>query len=740
MLAKRVVLSNLSKWKLNSIVRHLHHPRKIRNIGILAHIDAGKTTTTERMLFYSGKTNVLGEVHHGTTVTDYLAQERERGITICSSAVSFDWNDSRINLLDTPGHIDFTMEVEQSLSAVDGVCIILDASAGVEAQTLTVWSQADQHKLPRIAFANKMDRSDADFAGTVEDLKKKLNAVPAVLQWPVIEKGKLKGIVDIVSQQQLIFENEGRKQLIVPLQSDMETFINEKRRSLIDTISGFDDDLADVIITNDSLDSVNATELSNAIRRVTINQNVVPVLLGSAYKNTGVQPLMDAVINYLPAAGERNSNFDCFDKDFVGKVFKVTHDRQKGALSLVRIINGKLRRGSKVVTSRGNSESVPKLYEALADEYREIQEIGEGDIAVCAGLKSTCTGDLLVTSMSSLKSAQKKLQKKLKKEQQPTTEPTDSAEEVSNFELISSALGLAPKTPDAVYFCSVEPPSISYQLPLENALKQLQREDPSLRVHFDEITMQTVLGGMGELHLDIVKSRLMSEFKIDADLGPLQIAYKETIIESARDTFHVEKEIAGSKQSVTIDMSLVKDGKEAFNVDTSPEATQNMQLVRPRSMNVFRKGAIAALDRGPKIGGNIINTQIILHNLQIGRGTADSFLMSAATQCVQKILLKGGIRLLEPIMSIEIVVPSERMSQILSDLSKRRATILDVESRGESNKVVSVLAPLAELSGYSTTIRTISSGAAAMNMQPHGYADMNSFEESSAVRRAQGLE
>lgn len=268
------------------------------------------------MLFYAGKTKVLGEVHHGTTVTDCLAQERERGITICSSAVSFDWKDCRINLLDTPGHIDFTMEVEQSLSAVDGVCIILDASAGVEAQTITVWSQADQHKLPRIAFANKMDRLDADFEGTVEDLRRKLNAVPAVLQWPIVENGKFKGIIDIVSKQQLTFENEGRKCSIVPLKPEIEEFITKKRNSLIDTISGLDDDLADVIITNNSLDDVNEVQLLNAIRRVTIKQQVVPVLLGSAYKNTGVQPLMDAVVKYLPAPNERNSNYDCFEQVF----------------------------------------------------------------------------------------------------------------------------------------------------------------------------------------------------------------------------------------------------------------------------------------------------------------------------------------------------------------------------------------------------------------------------------------
>lgn len=268
------------------------------------------------MLFYSGKTNVLGEVHHGNTVTDYLAQERERGITICSSAVSFDWKECRINLLDTPGHIDFTMEVEQSLGAVDGVCIILDASAGVEAQTITVWSQADHHKLPRIAFANKMDRLDADFMGTVEDLKRKLNAVPAILQWPIIENGKFRGIIDIVTKEQLMFENEGRKCSRIPLRPEMEEFVVNKRNLLIDAISGLDDGLADVIISNNSLENIDELLLSNAIRRATISQKIVPVLLGSAYKNTGVQPLMDAIVHYLPAPNERNSIYDCFEQVF----------------------------------------------------------------------------------------------------------------------------------------------------------------------------------------------------------------------------------------------------------------------------------------------------------------------------------------------------------------------------------------------------------------------------------------
>lgn len=291
--------------------------------------------------------------------------------------------------------------------------------------------------------------------------------------------------------------------------------------------------------------------------------------------------------------------------------------------------------------------------------------------------------------MSALKSAQKKIEKLHKKQTNnlTTTAAADNDNDETNLETISDTFGLYPKIPDAVYFCSIEPPSISQQLPLENALKQLQREDPSLRVHYDETTMQTVLSGMGELHLEIVKSRLLTEYKIDADLGPMQVAYKETIEDEARDTISIEKEIAGSKQQVFIDFSLVKDSNELFRVDTSPEATQNMSGVRPKTIYVCKKGALNALDRGPRIGGQVIDTQIILHNVRIGRGTADSFIMAVAAQCVQKILMKAGCRLLEPIMAIQIVVPADRVSKILADLGKRRATVQDVIPKGQDSKV-----------------------------------------------------
>ncbi|XP_063704008.1 ribosome-releasing factor 2, mitochondrial [Culicoides brevitarsis] len=714
--------------------------RHIRNIGILAHIDAGKTTTTERMLFYAGKTRALGEVHHGNTVTDFLQQERERGITICSSAVSFNWKEHRINLLDTPGHIDFTMEVEQSLSAVDGTVVILDASAGVEAQTTTVWGQTERHALPRLVFVNKMDRGDADFVACLNDLRKKLGANPVALQYPIHDKSGFTGMIDLVQQKQLTFDktNQGRSYRIQPVESKYEDILKKHRNELIDALSGVDDALAEVIIANDSLESVELQIVLEAIRRSCIERKIIPVLLGSAYKNTGVQPLLDAVLNYLPAPFERNKIYDCFGNDFVGKVFKVMHDKQRGPLSLVRVHRGVLKKNSRVTTSKGGAEQITRIYDPLADEYVETNQIGEGDIGVCSGLKHTVTGDILVSSMSSLKSAQKRLMESLKKE---TPNPDDEQDE--DVEILKSALSLEPKIPDAVYFCSIEPPSQAYQQSLDTALKQIQREDPSLRVHYDENTAQTVLGGMGELHLDIIKSRLLTEYKIEADLGPLQIAYKETINAPMRETVVLAKEIAGTKQNVTIELTVqnIKESKhpEIFRLDTSKEAAEALSAVRPRILKLVRKGALAALSRGPRLGCPVIDAQIILHAITTGRGTADSFIMAAAGQCVHKILQNSDSGLLEPIMELQIIAPQERISVILGDLGRRRAIINDVRPKGEQNKVIEALAPLSELTGYSSTIRTISSGTASLILTPHSYASMTLQDETRAIQKAQGL-
>ncbi|CAO1430482.1 unnamed protein product [Diamesa tonsa] len=719
-------LKNLSiRW--NSSSSKSNPQDVIRNIGILAHIDSGKTTTTERMLFYSGKTNNLGEVHHGNTVTDFLSQERERGITICSAAVTFNWKDHRVNLLDTPGHIDFTMEVEQSLGAVDGTVVILDSSAGVEAQTITVWNQADRYQLPKIVFANKMDRADSDFDGCLEDLRTKLDVTPIPLQMPLLSDEKMfKGIIDLISMKQVTWDplNHGQSYKVESINdTKLASEANAKRLEVIDSLSGLDDQLADAIIANDSLENVNLDLLLNAIRRLTLNQKIVPVLMGSAYKNSGIQLLMDSIINYLPAPNERNQIYDAFGSDFVGNVFKVTHDKQRGPLCLVRILRGELKRGARVTTSKGVAENVQRLYEPLADEYRDIESIGAGNVCICAGMKSAATGDILVSNISSLKNAQKKLNKNATIEGQ-------------------NIFSLEPKIPDAVYFCSIEPPSISYQQALDNALIQIQREDPSLRVKYDENTAQTVLGGMGELHLDIIRSRLLTEYKIEADLGPLQIAYKETIDDKVRGSWKAEKEIAGSKQLVQIELTLElqRPGDELFRLDNSPEASEILTPIRPKYIQLVKKASINALERGPKIGGQVANVKIVLNNLVIGRGTADSFILAATAQCVQKILTDSDCRLMEPIMSLQIVLPIEKVSAVLADLGRRRAQILDVSLRGEHNKILDILAPLAELSGYSSVIRTISSGTASMSMQPHGYSILSVNDEASAIRRAQGLE
>jgi elongation factor G len=623
------------------------------------------------MLFYAGKTKTLGEVHHGTTITDFMEQERDRGITICSAAVTFNWKEHRINLLDTPGHIDFTMEVEQSLGAVDGCVVVLDSSAGVEAQTITVWNQSDRYELPKLVFANKMDRSDADFDGCVNDMKTKLEVQPVPLHCPVKIDGKFRGIVDLISMKQITWnlENQGQSYKVEDI-SDIK-HAHKKRLEMIDILSGVDDQLAEIIIANDSLDNIDNNQILNSLRRQTIARKIVPMVLGSAYKNCGVQTLMDSIINYLPAPSDRNKVYDCFGSDFVGNVFKVTHDKQRGPLSLVRIFRGELRKNSKVSTSTGTAETVQRIYEPLADEYREVETIGAGNVAVCAGLKSTKTGDILVQSMSSLRSAQRKLQK--------TADDEDSV-----------VFSLEPKIPDAVYFCSIEPPSIGFQQALDAALAQIQREDQSLRIKYDENTMQTVLGGMGQLHLEIIKSRLLSEYKIDADIGPLQIAYKETIETKSRGSFKIEKEIAGSKQNVEIELTLapIRGPRDLnFKLDNSPEASEILTPIRPRFINIVRKSAISALDRGPKIGGQVENVRIILHKLVIGRGTVDSIIMAATSQCVQKVLLQADCRLMEPMMSIQIVVPEEKVSPVIADLGRRRAQILNISLRGEYNKV-----------------------------------------------------
>ncbi|KAL6258076.1 hypothetical protein P5V15_009992 [Pogonomyrmex californicus] len=706
---------------------------KIRNIGILAHIDAGKTTTTERMLYYSGLIRNMGEVHHGNTVTDYMEQERQRGITITSASVTFNWKDYHFNLIDTPGHIDFTMEVEQTLQILDGAIVVLDGSAGVEAQTLTVSRQADRYNIPRIIYVNKMDRADADFDMSIRSIESKLNVETLPTQIPIKEAGVLEGIIDVITMEKLTFDkkhqgiNLTRTKITKDNDGKLWDIVSERRRVLTDRLSGLDDELADIIIEQESLENVQPQMLIESLRRVTINRKGVPVMLGSSYKNIGVQPLMDSIILYLPSPTSVNqpNPYQCFENNLAARVFKIVHDKQKGPITFFRIYSGNMKRNQKLYNMmREKNEQCTRLYVACADDYEEVAEVSYGNIAAVSGLKSTITGDLVTTNVSTANRAKQNMLKK----------NPNQLDYVNNF--FTSRMSLL----DPVFFCSIEPPSLSAQSALETALQELQREDPSLHVKNDPETEQTVLGGMGELHIDIIKQRIRTEYKIDVDLGPLQIAYKETIQDAVRDTLSMEHKMNQTMHKVTITMSLIPnyEGKEKLLLDRSPENASNIDSIHPRVMSAIKNGVNAALLHGVKLSCPVINVGVKLHWLEVTRHTSDTIISAAVLQCIRKLLQNGNSLLLEPMMQLEIITSEEYSSRINADLTRRRTTIQQIDIRG-NNKVIRVLAPLSELMGYSTTLRIISSGNATFSMEFSHYQLMSPTDEEEAIKKSKGF-
>ncbi|XP_074103554.1 mitochondrial ribosome recycling factor 2 [Cotesia typhae] len=705
---------------------------KIRNIGIMAHIDAGKTTTTERMLYYSGSIKNMGEVHDGNTVTDYMEQERQRGITIVSAAVTFNWKDHRFNLIDTPGHIDFTMGVEQTLGVLDGAVVILDGSAGVEAQTRTVWKQADKYSIPRLVYVNKMDRADANFHMCLESLESKFEVTALPVQLPIKNDNGFVGILDLLTLEKIIFDktSQGTKLLRQKLAETEDGFLleraREKRRLLVDKLSTIDDGLANFIIEQDSLDDIPTQVIADSLRSSTIKRKGMPVLLGSSYKNIGVQPLMDAVIFYLPSPDlhKKASLYRCFEDNLSARAFKIMHDKQRGPITFFRVYSGSLKKNQKVYNAtREKYEQGSRLYAAYADDYEEIDEVTEGNIGGLAGCKFTITGDLL-TSSPAVVSRAKNVAAKIK-----------NLDETEKDKFFSAA-----RIPDPVFFCSIEPPSLSAQVPLENALKELEREDPSLRVTLNEETGQTVLGGMGELHIDIIKERIKIEYKIDVDLGPLQIAYKETITQGIKDTLVSHHKIGSTNHDVNVTLSLIPnyEGKELLLFDKTKESASNIADIHPKTMAAVKKGVKMALNHGPKLGCSLIDVGVKLHWLEVGRGTSDTMISSAIAQCIRKMLEQSGIILLEPIMKLEVVMPEEYSSRVMGDLGKRRAQIQEVTVRGQY-KVLRASVPLSELLGYSTTLRIITSGNGSFSSEFENYQSMGSVEEQQAIKQITGF-
>ncbi|XP_071844471.1 ribosome-releasing factor 2, mitochondrial-like isoform X2 [Apostichopus japonicus] len=712
--------------------RDKHDITKIRNIGIMAHIDAGKTTTTERMLYYSGTTKHLGDVDDGDTVTDYMAQERERGITITSAAVTFFWDGHRINLIDTPGHVDFTVEVERSLRVLDGAIAVFDSSAGVEAQTVTVWNQADRYKIPRLAFLNKMDKKGADFEYSVRSIQDKLQAVPLPLQIPIGKEQSFTGLVDLVTMEVVTWQQtngkntHGKDFIKVPLTSEKHTALWEEavngRAQLVEKLADLDDIFAEYMLTQDEFDAlqVPTEEIQSAIRRVTLGNQAVPLLCGSSLKNKGVQMLMDAVNRYLPNPRERKQEVVQFYKnDLCAYAFKVIHDKQRGPLVFLRIYFGTIKsQGGVYNASQDCTERISRLLWVLADDYREVSSMEAGNIAVAVGLKKTVTGDTLVSSQPAFRIACKNY---------VNSHPQGGQAALPLLEGVT--------VPPPVFFCTIEPPSQAFQDDLEKALQILQHEDPSLHVRTDPDTGQTVLSGMGELHLEIIRDRIQKEYRIEAELGPLQIAYRECIHGSATQSATLDR-VIGDRQHraiVTVSVEPLSDLNAPTEIKLKDESD-----AYDEHFQAALSGAETASIQGPVISFPVMGVRITVTNCHILPGTSASVISACATQAVHRALQSAGGAIMEPIMNVEVTTNESKLGAVLGDLSKRRGEIKTVDSHLRS-RVVIAKCPLAEMVGYSTKLRTITSGAATCSIEFSNYRVMTSSDQSKTIKNIMGI-
>ncbi|XP_070845335.1 ribosome-releasing factor 2, mitochondrial [Chaetodon trifascialis] len=711
---------------------------KIRNIGIMAHIDAGKTTTTERMLYYSGYTRALGDVDDGDTVTDFMAQERERGITIQSAAVTFDWKSYRINLIDTPGHVDFTLEVERALRVLDGAVAVFDASAGVEAQTMTVWRQAEKHHVPCVCFLNKMDKPAADLSFSIESIRQKLRANPVLLQIPVGSGKSFSGVVDLLTNQKLIWNpkslgDDGQTFESKPLdQSDEPELlqeVKEARMALIEQIADLDDEFAELLLTDfsDNFDAVPSVKLQEAVRRVTLARAGVPVLCGSSLKNKGVQPLLDAIAAYLPAPSERHHDLVRWYKDdLCALAFKVLHDKQRGPLVFLRIYSGALKPQTAVHNiNRNSTERMSRLLVPFADQHVEISSMTAGNIALTVGLKQTVTGDTIVSSKASAAAAARRAQK-------------DGGTGKKSGEHTTVVLS-GVEVPDPVFFCTIEPPTMAKQADLENALNCLQREDPSLKVRVDPDSGQTILCGMGELHIEIIHDRIRREYGIETHLGPLQVAYRETILQEGSATDTVDRTIGERRHVVTVELAvkpvdIFSSGglcEMAFTEELGGQLSAEMK-------EAVENGVQSSNLQGPLLGYPLLGVSTLIQSVNMEPGTSPAMVSACVSRCMLKALRLAGGQVLEPVMSLEVTVSEEYLGSVLGDLAQRRGTVRDIQSRLD-NKVLLATVPLAEMMGYSTILRTLTSGNATFSLKLDTYEAMNPQDQNALLKRMSGL-
>ncbi|WP_332820330.1 elongation factor G [Sphingopyxis sp.] len=683
------------------------HPLdKYRNIGIMAHIDAGKTTTTERILYYTGKSYKIGEVHDGAATMDWMEQEQERGITITSAATTCFWNDHRINIIDTPGHVDFTIEVERSLRVLDGAVACFDGVAGVEPQSETVWRQADRYGVPRMCFINKLDRTGANFEYCVQSIIDRLGARPAVLYIPIGIEADLKGLVDLVHNRAIVWKDEalGAEFFYEEIPADLADKAAEYRTNLIEMAVEQDDDVMEAYLGGDEPD---VDTLKRLIRKGTLNQSFVPVCCGSAFKNKGVQPLLDAVVDYLPSPldipdvqglkldGETpDSRPPADDAPLSLLAFKIMNDPFVGSLTFARIYSGTLTKGTYLNSVKDKKEKIGRMLLMHANSREDIDEAFAGDIVALAGLKETTTGDTLCAT---------------------------------NAPIILERMVF----PDPVIELSVEPKTKADQERMGIALNRLAAEDPSFRVSTDHESGQTIIKGMGELHLDILVDRMRREFKVEANVGAPQVAYRESLAKAVDVDYTHKKQSGGSGQFGRVKVTVVP-GERGSGIVFSDEI-KGGNIPREYIPSV-EKGMRESAENGHMIGFPIIDFEIKLTDGAYHDVDSSALAFEIAGRAaMREVAAKAGIKLLEPVMKVEVTTPEDFMGDVIGDLNSRRGQIQGTDSRGNA-QVVEAMVPLANMFGYVNQLRSFTQGRAQYSMQFSHYEEVptNVAEEVKA--------
>jgi elongation factor G len=696
---------------LEDCVPRLSPLEKYRNIGIMAHIDAGKTTTTERILYYTGVSHKIGEVHEGTATMDWMEQEQERGITITSAATTCNWRDCRINIIDTPGHVDFTIEVERSLRVLDGAVAVFCSVGGVEPQSETVWRQADKYRVPRIAFINKMDRIGADFFRGVQMIKDRLKANPLPIQIPVGKEDQYRGIIDLVRMKAVIWDEEslGARFHEEDVPPDMLELALEYREKMLEEISSHDDALMEKYLGGEELSE---DEIRAAIRDCTINIRICPVICGSAFKNKGVQNLLDAVVDYMPSpldipaikgvdadSGHEVERKASDDEPFSALGFKIMTDPFVGQLTFFRVYSGVIQSGSYVYNStKGKKERIGRILKMHANKREEIKEVYAGDIAAAVGLKYTTTGDTLCDE---------------------------------NKAVILESI----EFPEPVISIAIEPKTKADQEKLGLSLQKLASEDPSFRVKTDEETGQTIISGMGELHLEIIVDRLMREFKVEASVGKPQVAYRETITKKVKAEGKFVRQSGGRGQfgHVWLEIEPQEAGKGYEFVDAIKGG------VVPREyIPAVDKGIQEAMDNGVMAGFPVVDIKVTL--VDGSYHEVDSSEMAfkiAGSMGFKEGCQKASPIILEPIMSVEVVMPEEYMGDVIGDLNSRRGRIMGMDSRAGA-QVVTAMVPLASMFGYSTDLRSATQGRATYTMTFDHYEPVPKSVADEIVAKVKG--